>query len=342
MSPAMRLPAHQPLVVATRDERAENVHCGSIAVSDAHGRLLAWAGDPAGAIFGRSTLKPFQATPFVEDGGAQHFGLDRADLALLCASHSGEDCHTAQVHHLLSCTGVSEEQLQCGCHVPMRWSAFDQPPPADARWGVLQHNCSGKHAGFLAACRLHGWRSDDYLAPGHPLQQAVRARIAEYAGISADTLVPAIDGCSAPVYALPLAGLARAYARLAAPDAGFAHRHAAETLFDAMTAYPDLISGSGRSDLAFVTAGGGDWVAKIGADGVQTIGIRSRGLGIAIKLGDGNMRALYVAAVETLRQLGLPGTDHPLLTPFARPLIRNARGIETGDLRPVFTLEQAR
>lgn len=338
----MRLPAHRPLVVATRDARPENVHCGSIAVSDAAGRLIAWAGDPAAPTFGRSTLKPLQATPFVDDGGPAHFGLAASDLALLCASHSGEDRHAERVARLLAQAGVPVSALQCGCHVPMRWSAFDRSPPPGAHWNTLHHNCSGKHAGFLAACRLHGWPLDDYLAPDHPLQQAVRACIADYAGLAAGELQPAIDGCSAPVYALPLVALARAYARLAAPDPAFAHREAAATLFAAMTAHPELVSGSDRSDLAFMTAGAGDWVAKVGADGVQTIGVRSRGLGIAIKIGDGNMRALYVAAIETLRQLGLAGSEHPLLATFARPLIRNARDLVTGDVRPVFTLEQAR
>jgi len=356
----MDLPRHAPLVVATRDARPENVHCGSIAVSDAGGRLLAWAGDPQAPVFGRSTLKPFQATPFVADGGAEHFGFGSEELALLCASHSGEARHATRVAAMLARAGLAEGALQCGCHVPMRWSAFDRTPPAGEHWSALHHNCSGKHAGFLAACRLHGWAADDYLAPAHPLQQAIRQCIADYAGLPADTLRPAIDGCGAPVYALPLAAMARAYARLASPEAtprpgtpagaagDFPHAATARRLFAAMTAHPELVSGEGRSDLAFMSTGSGDWVAKIGADGVQTIGIKSRGLGVAIKIGDGNMRALYVAAVETLRQLGLASTEAPLLAPFAHPEIHNARGRLTGDVRPVFqlilgeTLEQRR
>ena len=149
------------------------------------------------------------------------------------------------------------------------------------------------------------------------------------------------DGCSAPNYALPLSRLALLYALLAQGPRRRATATALGVLRDAMTAHPELVSGTARSDLALMTLGGGDWVTKIGADGVQAIGIRSLGIGIAIKVADGARDALFCAVVEVLRQLGLPGATGPVLPdsePWLRTRLRNARGRVTGRILPAFTL----
>jgi L-asparaginase II len=155
-------------------------------------------------------------------------------------------------------------------------------------------------------------------------------------GLEGDALPLGIDGCSAPNYALPLDKLAAAYARLAASDEA-----ALSTLFAAMTQQPEMVSGTARNDLAFMRMAPGDWVAKIGADGVQTIGVRSAGLGIAIKVVDGNMRALYTAAVAVLKALGLVTTPEDTgLAPWVTPVVKNARGTRTGVVRPVVELRR--
>jgi L-asparaginase II len=160
--------------------------------------------------------------------------------------------------------------------------------------------------------------------------------VGDVVGVPGDTLALGIDGCSAPNYALPLEKLAGAYARLAASDDA-----ALSTLFAAMTQQPEMVSGTARNDLAFMRMAPGDWVAKIGADGVQTIGVRSAGLGIAIKVVDGNMRALYTAAVAVLKVLGLVESPETTgLAPWALPIVKNARGIHTGVLRPVVELKR--
>jgi L-asparaginase II len=149
----------------------------------------------------------------------------------------------------------------------------------------------------------------------------------------------ALDGCSAPNYAMPLSSLAHLYARLAQGDADPQLGGAMGMLFDAMTARPDMVSGTARTDLAWMTAGAGDWVAKIGADAVQAIGIRSAGLGIAIKIADGNSRALHPAVYGVLDQLGLlDEARRAQLEQFRQPPIRNARGTVAGDIRTLFTL----
>jgi len=173
----------------------ENIHYGSIAVVDVAGRLLWSAGDPDFMTFTRSALKPFQALPFVLDDGPARFGLSRAELALLCASHSGEEKHLVGVTSILDKIGLDETHLACGCAAPLYYDAVGLPVPAERRWRTVHHNCSGKHSGFLAWCRLHGAPTDGYVEPGHPLQRAIRATLAECVQMAEDTLPMGIDGC---------------------------------------------------------------------------------------------------------------------------------------------------
>jgi L-asparaginase II len=320
----------------------ENIHYGSIAVVDVAGRLLWSAGDPDIMTFTRSALKPFQALPFVLDDGPARFGLTQAELALLCASHSGEEKHLVGVTAILDKIGVDESELACGCAAPLYYDAVGLPAPAGRRWRTVHHNCSGKHSGFLGWCRLHGVPTAGYVDPAHPLQRAIRAMLADCVQMAEDTLPMGIDGCSAPNYAMPLARLAHLYARLAQPGPDARLGSALGQLFDAMTGHPDMVSGDSRTDLAWMQAGGGDWVTKIGADAVQAIGIRSAGIGIAIKVSDGAPRALHPATFAVLDQLGLlDDARRAHLEPYRAPPIKNARGIVAGDIHAVFTLGQA-
>lgn len=328
-----------PLVETLRGDTRENLHFGAIAVTDAAGRVVAQASDPHWLTFTRSTLKPLQALPFVQGGGVQHFGFSRSNLALLCASHSGEAMHVEQVNQILGKAGVGYQRLQCGCHVPYYADLGGWPPPAPGTYDERNHNCSGKHSGFLAYCVQHGLPLENYLEPSHPLQQAIRATVAEAAGLQEHQLAMGIDGCSAPNYALPLASLARAFARLATgeQDARFGASFA--LLADAMTAHPELVSGTGRNDKAFMEAGRGDWVTKVGAEGVQVVASRSRGEALAIKIGDGNKPALHAATVEALDQLGwLDDAQREALRPWRSETIASIKGAPVGARRPVFRL----
>jgi len=333
-----------PLAATTRGYPAsghavENIHYGSVAVVDVSGRLLWSAGDPDFMTFTRSALKPFQALPFLLSDGPARYGLSRAEVALLCASHSGEEKHVAGVESILDKIGLSDSHLECGCATPLYYDAVGLPAPADRRWRSVHHNCSGKHSGFLAWCRLHGAPLDRYVDPAHPLQRAIRATLAGCVQMGEDQLPTGIDGCSAPNYAMPLARLAHLYARLAQGPRDPKLGAAFGDLFDAMTHHPDMVSGEARTDLAWMTAGGGDWVAKIGADAVQTIGIRSAGIGIAIKVADGAVRALHPTTYAVLDQLGLlDAARRERLEGYRAPPIRNARGTVAGDVRAVVTL----
>jgi len=330
-----------PLAVVERGDTVESVHLGSVAVVDADGRLVAGAGDPEVLTWTRSTLKPLQALPFVAAGGPARFGYGEVELALMCASHSGEALHQAVVASMLARAGLSTADLGCGTHAPYVYESLGESPPPPP-YSPLGHNCSGKHAGMLACCVLHGWPIHTYLDTAHPLQAAIRAAVARRTGVDEAALVTGIDGCSAPNYALPLSGLARAYAGLARPAGAGADAEALETMRGAMTRWPDYLSGPGRGDLVLARAGGGDWVAKVGAEGVQAIGIASAGLGIAIKVADGSGRALVPAALAVLDALGLVDRDaREALAAQACPVLHNARGRAVGRIAPCVELVRA-
>ena len=349
----------EPLVVTTREEDTalagahdprsiENVHHGAVAVVSADGGLMHWAGDPHWSTFTRSTLKPFQALPFVRTGGPAHYGWSTRQIALLCASHSGEVMHTDVVLSMLASADCDPSRLQCGCNAPGWYAALGTPVPVGVPWSPIQHNCSGKHAGFLAACRLHGEPVDEYLAPESPLQRRIAATIADLAGLPQHVLPRGTDGCSAPNYAMPLSRLAFLYAQLAQGRTSQKEGEALGILREAMMEHPDLVSGTARSDQALMRFAPGDWVTKIGADGVQAIGIRSAGIGIAIKVADGNRDALFKVVVETLAQLGFL-SDNPeqrlleesRFEPWLRRNVLNAGGKRVGRIATVFTLQSA-
>jgi L-asparaginase II len=329
----------EPLVEHTRGPLAEIIHAGVIALVDHQGQLLASVGDADAMCFTRSTLKPFQALPFMQGGGSAHFGFEPEHIALLCASHNGEDRHVQKVNEMLTRIGQSHTRLQCGCHVPLRFSYGGLTPPADLRFDERHNNCSGKHAGFLAYCVQHGLPLDHHLEPVHPLQKAIRQSVAAVTQLDDTQLVTGVDGCSAPNYAMPLSRLALSFARLAGGKQDTEFGEAFEALANAMLAHPEMVSGTGRNDLAFTKAGRGDWLTKIGADGVQVIASKSRRQAIAIKVISGHMPALYTAAVEALEQLGwLDDEQRELLKPWGHQQLLSARGIQVGEIRTVFQL----
>jgi L-asparaginase II len=334
-------PPHVALARVTRGEAIDSVHYGSIAVVDRDGGLLFAAGDPHYLTTTRSALKPLQALPFVAGGGIEHFGYAPEQVALLCASHSGEPRQVQAVADMLERARCTPEQLQCGVHPPLFYAAREELPPAGLTFTALQHNCSGKHSGMLAYCRQHDLPLDSYLSFDHPLQQAIRTAVAYMAGVEERALVAGIDGCSAPNYALPLDRLAYAFARLVTPNDQGRYRAAPRTLAAAMSAHPDMVSGERRNDLILMRAGHGDWVTKVGAEGVQAIGVRSRGWGIALKVVDGNARGLHPATVATLDLLGLlDARQQAALAAWREPIIRNYRGLITGRVEPAVRLQR--
>jgi L-asparaginase II len=328
------------MAVVYRGGYPENIHHGSVAVVHRDGRLLASAGDIETPVFTRSCLKPFQAFPLIARY-TDHFGLDDADIALLCASHNGEAMHVERVAALLARAGASSSDLACGCHMPYFYSALQQTPPQGVRYSPLQHNCSGKHSGMLLLAQALGAPLGNYLSEDHPVQQAILQSVSHFSDIPSADLIRGTDGCSAPNYAMPLRSLAQAFAKLTltAPDPVYGMAPA--RIGRAMTAHPELVSGNGRNDLTLMRAGGGDWVSKVGADGVQVLASHSLGVAIAAKCSDGSLTPLMVGFVSVLDQLGwLDETrGHSLRALLPAPL-KNSAGIEVGEMRAVWALQR--
>jgi L-asparaginase len=242
------------------------------------------AGDPQQLSFVRSALKPFQATVFVSSGAADRCGCGERGLAIACASHAGTAAHAREAFKLLWGAELEVEQLQC-------------PVPSGGH-SPLEHNCSGKHAAFLASCRQMHWPLETYLQPNHPLQQEVLKRVAELLAVPAAELVVARDDCGAPTLQLQLAQMALLYAHLGAgalPDL--------ERLSRAMLAHPDLVAGEGRFDTELMRLGHGQVISKGGAEGIQCLSRVGEGLGMAIKVEDGSARAKHAVALHLLEQL---------------------------------------
>lgn len=335
------IPGHTPMTVTLRAGHPENVHHGSIAVVSADGRLLAWAGDVHTPVFTRSALKPLQAVPLVHRS-ADRLKLEDADIALLCASHSGEPRHTERARSLLARIGADESALACGVHVPYFYAATGQPPPAQGRYSRLQHNCSGKHSGMLMLAHELRQPFNSYLQPDSPVQQEVAASVSHFCGLARQHLVMGVDGCSAPNYAVPLRSLAFAFARLSQEEVDPVYGTAPHRIARAMSQHPELVSGEGRNDLILMQAGRGDWFSKVGADGVQAMGSFSRGVGVAAKCSDGQLVPLMVALVAALEQLDwTDSTSRSVLATLLPAPMRNAAGLEVGEMKPMWRLQVA-
>lgn len=332
------LPSHTPLTVVHRGGHPELIHLGSVAVVNTSGQLLAHAGDITSPMFTRSALKPFQAMPLIARH-AERYRLSPAETALLCASHNGEDLHTRGVTNLLERAGTTPQALACGSHVPYRFAATGTQPAPGQTFGNVHHNCSGKHSGMLLLAAAEGWPLAGYLDPAHPVQQAIRDSVVHFTGVPASALVMGVDGCSAPNYALPLPALAHAFARLTLVEPDPVYGKGPCRIATAMAQHPEMVSGQGRNDLTLARAGRGDWVCKVGADGVQAIASRSRGVALAAKVADGNLKALMVAVAAVLEQLGWLDEDaRAALAEFTPPPMKNAAGLDVGQMVPVVRL----
>jgi len=322
-----------------RGPYVESLHRGSVAVVDERGGSIAACGDPGESVYARSAAKPFQALPLLLAGGERRFRLGDAHIALMCASHGGEPRHVRAAEELLRRGGFGVADLRCGAHWPMHEPSARALMRRDEKPTALHNNCSGKHAGMLLACRLLGFDPAGYAEPAHPLQRRIRGLLAEYAGIRESEITIAVDGCSLPVFRLPLWGLARAYARLmsrAVPGESRVESSARAGLVRAMSRRPEMVAGTGRFTTDFIAAGRGRWIGKEGAEGVYAVGLRSTGpdesaVGIAFKIEDGSARprdAVTLGILERLRRL--PPRARRRLARYAEPVIHNARGLDVG------------
>lgn len=320
-----------PMVELWRGGMLESTHLGHAVICDGSGQVVAAWGDPGRVIFPRSSCKMLQALPLVESGAADAAGLSPAQLALACASHQGAALHVGAVRAWLDGLGLGETDLRCGSHEPYDRAERDRLIRAEEGPCQYHNNCSGKHAGMLTWTR-HMKAGPDYVDPDHPLQRAIRA------GFEAVTGAPSpgygIDGCSAPNFACTVEGLARAMAFFAtASDSGDARQRAAHRLTRAMAAFPEFVAGEGRACTLLMRAMGGRVAIKTGAEAVFVAILPAQGLGIALKIEDGNSRASEAAITALLVRAGVLDADLPVTRRYMNAPQRNWRGIETGALR---------
>lgn len=349
------------MLEVTRGQIVESVHFGAAAVVDSDGNLLAWYGDARLRAFLRSSAKPFQCLPFVENNGPQAFGLTPRELALICASHVGSEMHVRTVAGIQAKAGVEETHLQCGTHMPEDGEALKSLLCTGQKPTPNRHNCSGKHSGMLAHARLRNLPRETYLDLSHPVQQDILSTVCALCDVDPAEVEIGVDGCSAPNFAIPLYHAALGYARLADPVMlPPARARACRQITSAMMAHPEMVAGEGKFDTCLMRAGGGRVLSKGGAEGYQAVALMpgalapdSRGVGIVLKISDGDIglrdanfgvyhRARPAVMLEILRQLG--ALDENLMTELAefgptRPIYNN-RGLLVGQSRPAFELQK--
>ena len=338
-----------PLVEVTRGEIVESIHYGAFIAVDATGRVTTGLGEAALMTYPRSSMKPFQALPFIERGGDEVFGFTQQEIAIMCASHAGTDLHKQVLEGMHAKIGTREEDLACGVHWPgdaktreaMRQSG-EAPMP-------FRHNCSGKHTGMLAHACLRDIPLKDYLDPQHPVQVTIRETLGEMVGLSPDEMPLGIDGCSAPVYGIPLRNMAQAVAKLADPR-GLAEKRASacRRITSAMMGHPVMVAGPGKFDTELMKAARGKVFSKGGAEGYQILGVMpgvmgpaQPGLGIAIKISDGDAGGRARSSVSLTLLAALGALDQEALSQlkdFGNVPVNNWRKLEVGEVRPAFSL----
>jgi L-asparaginase II len=323
------------LVEVLRGTRVESRHRGAVAVADARGRLVFATGDIETPVFPRSAIKALQALPLVERGLETRYGLGDEELALICASHSGEPGHIAGVERILAKAGLDASALRCGTHWPLSQSATVALARSGGNATALHNNCSGKHAGFLClACALSAGTAD-YFRPENPVQRAVCEIISDFTGAALGDDNRAVDGCSVPTWAVPLGKLALGFAKFGTGEGvAPARAAAARRLREACAAKPWYVAGTGRLCTELMGRFGRRVFVKTGAEGVYCGALPDQGLGFALKCDDGAGRAAQaLTAALIARFLPVDESEREALRLLAEPRLTNWNGFDVGALR---------
>lgn len=329
----------------------ESAHCGHAVICDAAGGVIEAWGDPGAVIFPRSSCKMIQALPLIESGAADRFGLTDAELALACASHSGEEEHTKTAASMLARAGRDETCLECGAHWPMlNQRAREAKGPngdralqalvaAGLKPSALHNNCSGKHAGFVCLAIATGHDPKGYIQPEHPTMREITAALQAMTGYNLSDATPGVDGCSIPTFAIPLRSLAAGFAKFASGTGlSPARAEAVERLRKAVAASPFHVAGTGRFDTVVMETLRERAFIKTGAEGVYCGALPELGLGIALKIDDGATRASEIAMAALLTRFLALGSEAKVVTERLDHRMANWNGIEVGRMRPVAAL----
>jgi L-asparaginase II len=315
----------------------ESAHRVHVVVATGDGNVVAKHGSVDWVTVYRSAAKPFQAIPLVSDGVLDHFELDRQELALAAASHNGEPEHISVAGRILEKVGLPVEALKLGPHPPLRPEAAEALYRSGGTLTPLHNNCSGQHAAMLGLALVNGWPTESYLEEDHPLQARMMEEMVRFTGLPMDEIHTMPDGCGMVAFGVPLRNMARSFALLGVAAKG---EEGASRVLEAMAAHPHMIGGTGRICTALGEVTGGRIIGKLGAEGVYGMIIPSEGLGVALKVQDGGIRAGDAAAVRVLDLLGaLQPEETEALEAFRRSPVRNTLGEMVGEIVANFTLE---
>ena len=323
------------MVEVTRGNMVESIHRASYAVVDTDGKVVLSGGDYEKVTYGRSAIKCMQALPLIESGAADAFNLTDAEISIACASHDGQPKHVETVKKWLDKIGCTEDDLECGSHLPYHVpSMVDLLKNGDSET-TLHNNCSGKHVGFLTVCKQLGFDLKGYVKYDHPLQQRILGAMETMCGMDLGDAPRGIDGCGIPVIGTPLANIALAMARFADPsDQPEARQEACQRINKAITAEPFMIAGSDRFCTKIVEATKGRALIKTGAEGVYTGIIPELGLGIALKADDGVTRSAETVIGMILKHLKIiDGSLAQEMKDVLEPPLFNRAGIQVGQVR---------
>ena len=329
--------ANPLLVEVTRGNRVESRHRAAVAVADTEGKLVLAIGDTDRPVYARSAIKSLQAIALVESGAADAFQVSEPELALACASHSGEARHVAAVTAWLSRIGLSVADLECGSQLPSYEPALIALLSGGGTVTAAHNNCSGKHSGFLTLARHLGVPTRGYVNYEHPVQQRILGVLEAMTGLDLGRAPRGVDGCGIPVIGVPLGNMALALARLGNPDDQPEARQAAcARLRKAIAANPFMVAGSGRFDTRVMELTGEKALIKTGAEGVYCAAFPDLGLGVALKVDDGAGRAAEVLMGRLLVHFGILGESQAvgLGGLFTTPVLNRA-GRRVGEIRPV-------
>ena len=321
------------LVEVTRGNQVESRHRGAVVVVDESGSTVFSLGDTEASTFPRSACKAMQALPLVESGAADAYGFGNREIALACASHSGEPEHVALAESMLKAAGQGEPTLECGAHWSFQQGVLLNQARHIEKPNQLHNNCSGKHAGFICACCHSGHDPKGYVTFDHPLQAEIRDVMGGLTGATLDRDSAGVDGCSIPTYAMPLRALAHGFARMASGTGlGPERARASKRIMEACMAEPFYVAGTGRTCTKLMEVAPGRIFVKTGAEGVFCAAIPERGLGIAVKCDDGTARAADSIVAGILARF-FDGDVQAKLDAIANHTMRNWNGIAVGDVR---------
>lgn len=320
------------MVNVYRGELIESIHQGDVAVVNDKGDLLAEFGNSEMITYWRSAAKPVQALPVVSSGAADKYNLTDKELAIMCASHSGEDQHVEVVRGILEKIGLKESDLNCGTHPPLNKKTAKRLCEEGKEPPLIRNNCSGKHAGMLTMCQYNGWDLEDYPEIDHPLQQYLLDVISEITKYPREKIYTGVDGCGVVVFGMPLKNMALAYARLTNPKSlPEKYREAAIRITRSMEKYPELIGGTKRFNTELLKVGNSEFFAKSGAQAVFCVGHVEKNIGLALKVKDGNSRGVKPATIEAMKQLDLLSKKQlEKLQNYHEYIIKNHHGAKVG------------